>query len=310
MAPLATHPPQRRRPRRAGRRPPIEPTRSRVSTRGCRRSQTLRRRDTPASGQAAPGRDGRARRGRGLSSLTADQPGIARCPRSQKSLRGRTKLDKAAPRQLPRAARRPSHLAMAAPAVPAGPDFSVLERQLFKITSQIEALQRPSGIEQSIAAFRQRTGGNSSGHYRGDAAPRDRSRSRTKSARWPAASTIPARAASTARRWPGIERALSEIREVLRSLTPAEQLAGYDEAIRNLAPKLDLNFTLQRRPLDDPSARRRHRRASLHRLQCRLQRRIGAAQRRRAPVVVQGRPACQFESHVIRSRFSNNGSPH
>ena len=47
----------------------------------------------------------------------------------------------------------------------------------------------------------------------------------------------------------GIERALSEIREVLRSLTPAEQLAGYDEAIRNLDAKLDLIL----RANDDPS---------------------------------------------------------
>ncbi len=47
----------------------------------------------------------------------------------------------------------------------------------------------------------------------------------------------------------GIERALSEIREVLRSLTPAEQLAGYDEAIRNLGGKLDLIL----RSNDDPS---------------------------------------------------------
>ncbi|MGC2082574.1 MAG: hypothetical protein WA702_04340, partial [Bradyrhizobium sp.] len=42
-----------------------------------------------------------------------------------------------------------------APATPSGPDYSVLERHLLKITSQIEALQRPDdGIEQSIAAFR------------------------------------------------------------------------------------------------------------------------------------------------------------
>src|SRR6266403_1564706 len=40
------------------------------------------------------------------------------------------------------------------PAAPPGPDFSTLERHLVKITSQIEALQRPDGIEQSIAAFR------------------------------------------------------------------------------------------------------------------------------------------------------------
>src|SRR6202021_951178 len=47
----------------------------------------------------------------------------------------------------------------------------------------------------------------------------------------------------------GIERALSEIRQVLRSLTPAEQLAGYDEAIRNLGAKLDMIL----RANDDPS---------------------------------------------------------
>ncbi len=39
-------------------------------------------------------------------------------------------------------------------AAPPRPDFPSLERHLFKITSQIEALQRPDGIEQSIAAFR------------------------------------------------------------------------------------------------------------------------------------------------------------
>src|SRR5437879_8721805 len=47
----------------------------------------------------------------------------------------------------------------------------------------------------------------------------------------------------------GIERALGEIREALRSLTPAEQLTGYDEAIRNLGAKLDLIL----RTNDDPS---------------------------------------------------------
>src|SRR6202035_1682301 len=46
-----------------------------------------------------------------------------------------------------------------------------------------------------------------------------------------------------------VERALSEIREVLRSLTPAEQLAGYDDAIRNLGARLDLIL----RTNDDPS---------------------------------------------------------
>ena len=40
------------------------------------------------------------------------------------------------------------------PAAPPAPDFSALERHLIKITSQIEALQRPDAIEQSISAFR------------------------------------------------------------------------------------------------------------------------------------------------------------
>src|SRR6202012_1206167 len=47
----------------------------------------------------------------------------------------------------------------------------------------------------------------------------------------------------------GIERALNEIREVLHSLKPAEQLTGYDDAIRNLGAKLDLIL----RANDDPS---------------------------------------------------------
>jgi len=67
-----------------------------------------------------------------------------------------SELDNAAPRpMLPRSAppMAPA-MAPAAPPAPAGPDFSSLERHLFKITSQIEALQRPDGIEQSIAAFR------------------------------------------------------------------------------------------------------------------------------------------------------------
>src|SRR5258708_38888078 len=47
----------------------------------------------------------------------------------------------------------------------------------------------------------------------------------------------------------GIERALGEIHDALRTLKPAEQLAGYDEAIRNLGAKLDLIL----RANDDPS---------------------------------------------------------
>ena len=90
----------------------------------------------------------------------------------------------------------------------------------------------------------------------------------------------------------GIERALGEIHEVLRLAEAAEQLAGYDEAIRNLHAKLDLIL----RANDDPSTVHQLEGAiaalALDRLQRRFQRRAGAAFRRRAHAVVQGRPAC------------------
>ncbi|QIG95455.1 MULTISPECIES: tetratricopeptide repeat protein [unclassified Bradyrhizobium] len=166
-------------------------------------------------------------------------------------------LDASASRQMPpRSAppMPPSAPPMAAytppPAAPAGPDFSSLERHLLKITSQIEALQRPDHIEQSIATFRgelaeirqviteamPRRAIESieneirSLHHRIDEIRQDSSNGQA-----------PAIA--------GIERALSEIREALRTLTPAEQLTGYDEAIRNLGAKLDMIL----RANDDPS---------------------------------------------------------
>jgi localization factor PodJL len=152
-------------------------------------------------------------------------------------------LDNAAPRPMP-----PRSAPPTAPATPTGPDFSTLERHLFKITSQIEALQRPDGIEQSIAAFRSEL--TEIRHAITEAMPRraiesieNEIRSLSRRIDDTRQSGIDGQALA------GIERALGEIREVLRSLTPAEQLAGYDEAIRNLGAKLDLIL----RASDDPS---------------------------------------------------------
>ncbi|GKQ53404.1 tetratricopeptide repeat protein [Bradyrhizobium sp. Ce-3] len=166
-------------------------------------------------------------------------------------------LDASATRQMPpRSAPPMQHTAppMAAyappPAAAAGPDFSSLERHLLKITSQIEALQRPDHVEQSIASFR------------GELAE----------IRQAITEAMPRRAIESieneirslhhridelrhegnngqGQAIAGIERALSEIREALRTLTPAEQLTGYDEAIRNLGTKLDMIL----RANDDPS---------------------------------------------------------
>jgi localization factor PodJL len=136
----------------------------------------------------------------------------------------------------------------AAPAAPSGPDFSSLERHLIKITSQIEALQRPDHIEQSIAAFRGELAEIRQAIT--EAMPRRAIESLENEIRSLHRRIDDNRQNGTdSQALAGIERALSEIREVLRSLTPAEQLAGYDEAIRNLGAKLDLIL----RANDDPS---------------------------------------------------------
>jgi localization factor PodJL len=131
---------------------------------------------------------------------------------------------------------------------PTGPDFSSLERYLIKITSQIEALQRPDHTEQSIAAFRSELAEIRAAIT--EAMPRRAIESLESEIRSLSHRIDDNRQnGADDQALAGIERALSEIREVLRSLTPAEQLAGYDEAIRNLGAKLDLIL----RANDDPS---------------------------------------------------------
>jgi len=143
----------------------------------------------------------------------------------------------------------PKHAAVPTATPPvSGPDYSSLERHLLRITSQIEALQRPDdAVEQSIVAFRAELA--EIRHAITEAMPRQ------------AIATIEGEIRALSRRidenrqsgvdgqaLAGIERTLSEIRDVVGSLTPAEQLAGYDEAIRNLGAKLDLIL----RANDDP----------------------------------------------------------
>jgi localization factor PodJL len=157
-------------------------------------------------------------------------------------------LDAPAPRAMPPRSAPPIAPTMVAPAMPSGPDFSTLERHLFKITSQIEALQRPDGIEQSITAFRGELA--EIRHAITEAMPRRAIESIENEIRSLSRRIDDTRQSGTdGQALAGIERALGEIREALRSLTPAEQLTGYDEAIRNLGTKLDLIL----RASDDPS---------------------------------------------------------
>ncbi|MEH2560276.1 localization factor PodJL [Bradyrhizobium algeriense] len=166
-------------------------------------------------------------------------------------------LDSPSPRQMP-----PRHAAPTAQpnfsqpnssqpmmqAATAGPDFSSLERHLLKITSQIEALQRPDHVEESIAAFRSELA--EIRQVITEAVPRREIESLENEIRSLSRRIDENRQhGSDGQTLTGIERALGEIREVLRSLTPAEQLTGYDEAIHNLGAKLDLIL----RSNDDPS---------------------------------------------------------
>ena len=128
---------------------------------------------------------------------------------------------------------------MPAPAAPTGPDFSQLERHLINITSQIEALRRPDGIEELIAAFRSELAEICTAIT--EAMPRRAIELIEHEIRVLSRRIDDTRQGGIdTQALANIERALNEIREVLRSLTPAEQLAGYDEAIRNLGAKLDL----------------------------------------------------------------------
>ena len=142
-----------------------------------------------------------------------------------------------APRARPPRSSPPGAPAMTTPQ-PSAPDFSGLERHLFKITSQIEALQRPDGIEQSIAAFRSELAGIR--HVITEALPRRAIESIENEIRSLSRRIDDIRqSGSDGQALANIERALNEIHDALRSLKPAEQLAGFDEAIRNLGGKID-----------------------------------------------------------------------
>lgn len=121
---------------------------------------------------------------------------------------------------------------------PGHPGFLSIERQIAGITSQIETLRRPDGMEQSIAAFRTELA--EIRHAITEALPRraiESMEGEIRSLGRRIDETHQTGADGTA--LGAIERALSDIRSELRSLTPAEQLAGFDDAIRNLGGKID-----------------------------------------------------------------------
>jgi len=136
----------------------------------------------------------------------------------------------------------PSIAPQAAPPIApqaATPDLSGFEKQLQYLTTQIESLRRPDGLDQAIAAFRSELAEMRQAIT--DALPRRAMESLENEIR------AVARRIDESRQSGGdgdvlhsIEHALRDIYSTLRTLTPAEQLAGFDDAIRNLGGKIDM----------------------------------------------------------------------
>ncbi|MEI7805774.1 MAG: hypothetical protein WCI56_10635 [Hyphomicrobiales bacterium] len=117
-------------------------------------------------------------------------------------------------------------------------DLSGLEQQLRNITSQIETLRRP-GVEEAINALRSEL--SEIGQSLTEAMPRralDAIEKEVHGLTQRIADNRQSGADNDA--LAGIEHGLNEVRDALRSLTPAENLVGFNDAVNGLAHKIDL----------------------------------------------------------------------
>jgi localization factor PodJL len=117
-------------------------------------------------------------------------------------------------------------------------NLSGLEEQLRRITDQIETLRKP-GVEEAISALRREL--SEIGRALADALPRRAIEAIEKQIREVAKRVDDGRQAGVDQRaLARIEQGLGEVRDALRGLTPAESLVGFNEAVVNLAHKIDL----------------------------------------------------------------------
>ncbi len=127
-------------------------------------------------------------------------------------------------------------------AIPAAPvlDISKLEEQLRNITARIETLRPSSGLEEVITAFRKDLA--EIGRQLTEALPRHAVESLQIEVQALAQRIDHSRdtGAVDSSALAGLERGLAEVRDALHSLTPAENLVGFDDAVRTLSQKVDL----------------------------------------------------------------------
>lgn len=117
-------------------------------------------------------------------------------------------------------------------------DLSGLEDQLRKITNQIETLRKP-GVEEAINALRAELGDIA--HTLTDAMPRQAIDTIERQIQGLTHRIAEGKQAGVdANQLTGVEHGLAEVRDALRSLTPAENLVGFNDAVAGLAHKIDL----------------------------------------------------------------------
>jgi localization factor PodJL len=130
------------------------------------------------------------------------------------------------------------HRAVPARTEPAdGPVLSRLEQQLRHITAQIESIRRPCGVEQEVTGLRAELADIRRALT--EALPRRAVESLEIEVKALAERIDHVRQAVGGASLAGVERGLSEVREALRTLTPAEGLIGFDDAVLALSRKID-----------------------------------------------------------------------
>jgi localization factor PodJL len=117
-------------------------------------------------------------------------------------------------------------------------DLSGLEDQLRAITNQIETLRKP-GVEEAINALRGELGDIARAMT--DAMPRQAIDTIERQIQGLTHRIAEGKQAGVdANQLTGVEHGLAEVRDALRTLTPAENLVGFNDAVAGLAHKIDL----------------------------------------------------------------------